>query len=121
VKIAAVILSLFLFLKPVIPFMEYAAFYEYIKTELCINQDKPELQCNGKCHLTKELAKVSNSENGSDKNQSISIEYSIVYFQNTDQDYELFSPKEQPLKVNTLYNNGYTYYYTNCVFHPPLV
>ncbi len=24
----------------------------------CINKDKPQLQCNGKCHLAKELVKV---------------------------------------------------------------
>ncbi len=32
-------------------------------TELfCINKDKPQLECNGKCHLTKELIKAE-SEN----------------------------------------------------------
>jgi len=101
--------------------MEYAAFYEYIKTELCINQDKPELQCNGKCHLTEELTKVSNSENGSKKNQSISVEQSVVYFQDTLTEYTLFFPKEQPLKINTSYNNIYKFNYTHFIFHPPLV
>lgn len=101
--------------------MEYAAFYEYIKTELCINQDKPELQCNGKCHLTEELTKVSNSEHGSEKNHSFSVEHSVVYFQDTHVDYVLFYPKEQPLKINSLYNNIYKYNYTDVVFHPPLV
>lgn len=120
-KIAALILSLFLFLKPVIPFLEYAAFYDYIKNELCVNKDKPELQCNGKCHLKKKLTKASNSENGHEKNQSFSIEHSIVYFQNTQIDYMLFFPKEQQLKINSLYNHIYNYHYTNSVFHPPLV
>ena len=30
---------------------------EYIASVLCINKEKPEMHCNGKCHLGKELAK----------------------------------------------------------------
>ena len=30
---------------------------EYIAKVLCINKEKPQLQCNGKCHLKKELKK----------------------------------------------------------------
>ena len=28
---------------------------EYVAQVLCINRDKPKLQCNGKCHLVKQL------------------------------------------------------------------
>lgn len=31
-----------------------------IAKEYCINQNKPKLKCNGKCHLAKQLAKVEN-------------------------------------------------------------
>ena len=101
--------------------MEYAAFYEYIKTELCINQDKPELQCNGKCHLKEELAKASTSENGSEKNHSFSVEHSVIYFQDTHIDYLLFYTNEQNSKINSLYNDIYKFHYTDFIFHPPLV
>lgn len=30
---------------------------QIITNQFCINKDKPELHCNGKCHLTKELKK----------------------------------------------------------------
>ena len=43
--------------KPAIPFLEYIVNYDYIVKELCENKDKPELKCNGKCHLAKQLAK----------------------------------------------------------------
>lgn len=49
--IALVVLS-----KPLWPLVEYTINYDYIVTELCENKDKPELQCNGKCYLTKQLA-----------------------------------------------------------------
>lgn len=29
--------------------------YDYYKTVLCENKDRPELKCNGTCHLAKEL------------------------------------------------------------------
>src|SRR5690606_1378345 len=45
--------------------VNYIVDYNYIVTVLCENKDKPEMQCNGKCHLTKELAKEAGAE---DKN-----------------------------------------------------
>jgi len=38
------------------PVVDYAINYDYIVNVLCENKDKPEMQCNGKCYLTKELA-----------------------------------------------------------------
>ncbi|MGR7811857.1 hypothetical protein [Lacinutrix undariae] len=120
-KTAALILSLFLFIKPIIPLFEYAAFYDYIKNELCENKDLPELKCNGKCHLKKELAKASNSEKSNDKNQSKTVELSFVYFQNTTIDYQLFFQKKQAVKINRLNNTIYKFHYSNFIFHPPIV
>lgn len=120
-KIAAIFLSLFLLSKPLLPLLEYAAFYDYIKNELCENKDAPELQCNGKCHLAKQIVKAGDSENGSEKNQSFSIEISIVYLQDTNLNYSFFSLKEQRLKVTSLYSNIYKYNYIDTIFHPPLV
>lgn len=42
-----------------IPFVEYAFNYNYISTVLCVNKDKPKMQCNGKCHLAKMIAETS--------------------------------------------------------------
>ncbi len=39
---------------------------EYIVNTLCINRDKPQMKCNGKCHLNKQLAKTQ--EQDSEKN-----------------------------------------------------
>lgn len=33
-----------------------------IEQEFCINKDKPEMQCHGKCHLKKELQKTDNTD-----------------------------------------------------------
>ena len=105
--------------------LAYIVYYQlnidYIIETYCVNKDKPELQCNGKCHLAKQIVKAGDSENGSEKNQSFSIEISIVYLQDTNLNYSFFSLKEQRLKVTSLYSNIYKYNYIDTIFHPPLV
>lgn len=33
--------------------LDYSLRYSYYVNELCVNQDRPEMQCNGQCHLVK--------------------------------------------------------------------
>ncbi len=42
-------------LHPVMPYIEYQVNHSYIIANLCENVDKPELQCNGACHLKKQI------------------------------------------------------------------
>jgi hypothetical protein len=41
----------------------YVAYFElnidYIIETYCVNKEKPQLQCNGKCHLAKQLTLVA--------------------------------------------------------------
>ncbi|AUC85691.1 hypothetical protein CW731_10515 [Polaribacter sp. ALD11] len=120
-KTAAIFLSLFLLLKPILPLLEYAAFYDFIKNELCENIDKPELECNGKCYLAKQIVKAGDSESSNKKGQSFSLEYSVVYFQETNLNYGFLLSKEENLKIESLYNRIYKFHFTSFVFHPPLV
>lgn len=34
-----------------VPYLSYYANFNYFATELCVNQDNPELDCNGACQL----------------------------------------------------------------------
>ncbi len=43
--------------KPLWPVVEYVVNYDYIVNVLCDNKDKPQLNCEGKCYLAKQLAK----------------------------------------------------------------
>ncbi|MBP2618405.1 hypothetical protein [Chryseobacterium jejuense] len=45
--------------RPLVPLAEYAVNYNYIVNTLCVNKSQPELHCNGKCYLSKELAKTN--------------------------------------------------------------
>jgi len=55
-------------LKPITPVIVYYIDYDYIVSELCENKAKPVLQCNGKCHLAKELKKAND---GIDQKQTV--------------------------------------------------
>ena len=119
-KKAIVIIALALFLKPIFPVVEYVVNYEYITKTLCVNKAKPKMQCNGKCHLMKELAKAAESEKpiSSDKKQL--VQESEVLFLETIPSFicaDFFTNPNQ--KINANYSNMYSYLDSNVVEHPP--
>ncbi|MEY2922536.1 hypothetical protein [Flavobacterium sp.] len=116
-----IIVALTLFLKPVFPVIDYLVNYKYISTVLCENKDKPKLNCCGKCHLKKELAKASEGEKPiqSNKKDNHKQEVENLFFQ------DLISLLNN--KINTsnkpsltnYYSNLYCYLNGNSEFHPP--
>lgn len=121
-KTATLFLALFLLLKPLIPLVEYVAFYDYIKNELCENKEIVEMKCNGKCYLAKEAAKVSDTpESGNDKKQ-VSFETMVVFCQKiTANIFTPFVSYINKTNIYTEYNRSYTYLDKDAVFHPPKV
>lgn len=57
-----ILFTFYMVFRPLIPLVEYAVNYDYIAKVLCINKSRPEIHCNGKCYLSKELAKTNDSE-----------------------------------------------------------
>ena len=66
-------LLLLLLAKPLLQFGWEVWYYvnqEYVAEELCENQDRPELDCNGQCYLMKQLALSEvNDDSKSDEQQ----------------------------------------------------
>jgi len=60
--ICSIFLTLYMVFRPLIPLAEYAVNYDYISKVLCINKSRPEVHCNGKCYLSKELAKTNDTD-----------------------------------------------------------
>lgn len=108
-------------LKPVLPVLEYVIFYDYIKNELCENKEIIEIECNGKCHLAKEMAKVSDSENplSTDKNNRPLMEFSLLFFEDF-QRFNLNIFHEITTKEYLVYRNLYSHLTTDFIFHPPV-
>lgn len=93
--------------------LDVASFIE----QLCENKDKPQLQCNGKCYLSKMSADTS-----SDKEQKIPVlEWEQMVFYNTEiiVAHQLIIPilgqKDDYYLIPS--TKGYSY----SIFHPPQV
>jgi hypothetical protein len=85
---------------------------------LCENKDKPELQCNGKCHLKK----VAESQDKKQTTPERIIDFKeLILYPNPIEEFELpiriYSEKQQYIT----YQNLYFRYNLNVCFHPPRV
>lgn len=119
----AIVIVVFLFiLKPVFPVLEYMIHYDYIAKELCENKAKPEMKCNGKCHLMKELAKASDTGNPVSQDKKASHqEFEVLFLEKstTVAILNLNFPVQKETSFN--YSNLYSHQASTAVFHPPAV
>lgn len=119
-KFSVILLCATLFLRSLVPFIDYAVNYDYIVSELCENKDDVEMACNGKCHLMKQIVKTSeDSDSKSPLKQSSEKEVLTFYvladfsFLRADQ---FFFLKKQTFR----YTNLYAYSYHQNVYRPPV-
>ncbi len=107
--------------KPLWPVVDYVVNYDYIVNVLCVNKDKPQMHCNGKCHLTKELAKEAGAENKnpfSSKTSKTEIPQFII-FENI-KEYTFASEDELFSVENIGYNpNLNSSLFISKILHPP--
>ncbi len=104
-------------LRPVQPYVEYILNQDYIAEFLCINKDKPKLQCNGKCHLVKEIERQQEQEPFSAL--AIALENYPIGFVNI---YKIVKPNSfipQQHRSNTPYLILYHFDYNFSAFQPP--
>ena len=96
---------------------DYLVNIEYITEIFCVNKEKPEMKCNGKCHLTKELQK---DEEKKSKTFEKSIEISLICETNntkivSDGVVIPLSKKDIFIYFEPLSSN-----YIGAIFHPPI-
>jgi len=85
--------------------------------KLCENKDKPELQCNGKCHLKKVVENNSNDNQPSPK--KISSKQIVLYVIN--QHEHNLATINLKNSADLKYNNLYSYLSVYAIYHPPKV
>lgn len=115
-----ILFATFLFLfRPVFPVLNYIMHYDYIKKELCENKDKPELHCNGKCHLKKELAKASNENPPASQDSNVKMSLELVFLESIPEfNFKTFLI-EIP-QVSDFYSRLYFRLHSTSIFHPPI-
>jgi len=113
------IVSFIMLLKPIVPVFQYVINYEYISEVLCVNKEKPELKCNGKCHLMQELAKASEDEKPISDKKAHHSEVEILFFEQLNS--FCFSAKNAIIvkTIPSFYSNLYNHISCDLIFHPP--
>ncbi|MCW8981659.1 MAG: hypothetical protein OQJ83_09755 [Altibacter sp.] len=82
-KLIVVFTVLLILTKPLWPVAEYVMNYDFIVERLCENRDKPQLECNGKCYLSKQISKETedSQQNPFGKSQSKDLLQQWVYLE----------------------------------------
>lgn len=64
-KISVGLLIIFGFteIRPLLPYIDYFINYDYIAEVLCINKEKPQSTCNGKCYLKQQIKEQQPAKN----------------------------------------------------------
>ncbi len=111
--------SFFMLVIPMIPYLEYTIRKEFIIENLCVNIEKPEKQCNGKCHLEKQIEKEAKRVNDTEipflpQNEKKELpEYLITEQMST-------APCKARAITGSEYQGRYFYQYVPSIFHPPM-
>ena len=85
-------------------------------TELfCVNQDKPEMECNGKC----ELSKLNEDSTTKEKPSQLDfLQRQVVLFINPVENLSVFQFTDEP-ETAIAYLNNYEYQHAQRITHPP--
>ena len=117
--VSGILFSLLLFQSfyPLTIIGHYYATRAYIASTLCINMDKPQLECNGKCYLSKKLEKARDQEKQAEgfteKTELLPYIVTGVYHS-----IEPLNPSPNPVPQSRPEN--YAFEKLDSFFHPPM-
>jgi hypothetical protein len=88
-----------------------------ITDKYCVNKDKPQMHCNGKCHLKKQLDKTE--QGGKDQNKVDKTEWTVFILPQKFYATTFFYSVEKT--INIAKQCDYSFLFQHSVFHPPQV
>jgi len=105
-----------------LPYIEYLVNYDYISTVLCVNKEKKEIDCNGKCHLEKQIENIVTAQIPINKGAESPIVLTlndfypaIIHKNNID----ISSPTKEFSSMNKYKNKLFSKDIYISIFHPP--
>ncbi|WP_296385051.1 hypothetical protein [Winogradskyella sp.] len=124
-KSVAYISSIFLMVLIIFNSTRVSLTYAYFELDpigfienLCENVDKPELKCNGKCHLKK----VAESHNNEQKTPESIIDFKeLVLYLNPIIKFHIIQKSNIDKSDSIAYQNLYSFISSKDCFHPPRV
>ncbi|MBK7567566.1 MAG: hypothetical protein IPI31_07010 [Bacteroidetes bacterium] len=104
------------------PFYALAGYYmhkDYIVENLCINQSKPEMDCEGKCYLKKQIVSEVTKNAGRSTNlpDETNTNYFTPHFTTSSEGIYLF-PIYIDLKTD-FFASAFDFNYAQIIFSPP--
>ena len=119
-KYIIIIITFFFLFRPIFPVLSYVVNYEHISKELCENKEKPELECNGKCHLKTELAKASSENIPASQESKKTVTLELVFLEILPEiTFNRFFVEKQQVSIS--YSRLYFRLHSTRIFHPPTV
>lgn len=97
----------------------YQANIDYVAQELCENKDKPQMQCNGKCYLKKQLAKVDQQQQDEQQAPAKKIKSELPEFLATVTEINLTYHTDLSIVSYAIYKSHYKFEIVADIFHPP--
>ena len=92
------LIFLFVVSQQAVVVMHFKLNQKAITEQFCINKNKPELHCNGKCYLNKELQETENTDSEKILNTK---NFDLVFYSNIA--YEIETPNVIKTKVKLIY------------------
>lgn len=114
-----VFIVLLFFVKPIFPVLDFMINYDAIQ-EICINKDRPELECNGTCHLKTELAKAAQEENPFSAKKTFQLQSEVLFFTNYEWESLVVITPPYSQRVIEYYDAKYSYIPSFDLSKPPL-
>lgn len=108
---------LFYSLRLSVVFIHYALFNENFTELYCVNKSKPELKCNGKCHLAKTVEDVPGHNNDIILNESLHSDIVLFFHERSINQNEWITLDISKLRTN--YSEYYSFMILFRIFHPP--
>ena len=118
VSVVLAILIVVLSFKDVFVFADFYWNQDFIAKTLCINKDKPEMKCNGKCHLSKVIKEIQDQEDKSPDSKEEN-RFSTVYVVAPLSSFTFNNPTIINKRSFFIKNETYIFNFLNKVFHPP--
>jgi hypothetical protein len=104
-------------------FVNYELRKDYIIKNYCVNKNRPEMHCDGKCYLAKQIQKAEQEDEKQATNNFISKLLSLEVVQKNPLFSNYFPAKSFREKSiqNFQYKNRISYLHAFSFFHPPQV
>ena len=120
-RYVVLIIAIFIIGRPALPVVDYIFNYKYITTQLCVNRDRPELHCNGKCYLMKAMADTAAKDRQEKKGNLMGgYKLPLLYFENCILQWDYLKFINHKNKVYDSYLLSYKFLIGKLHLRPPI-